>query len=98
MEDDDASQPTSRQEDDGPGGPAAVMNDDDDDDDQSVARARAQVSVMQSNDAPRRRPPGAEAADAAIQGTSGEGGEAFEVVDEGGELVRVRFHEFLANL
>jgi hypothetical protein len=46
------------------------------------------------------RPPGAEAAAAAIQGTSGgEGGEAsaFEVVDEGGELVRVRFHEFLVN-
>ena len=95
MEEDDASQPTSRRDDDGP---AAVMNDDDDDD-RSVARARAEVSVMQSaNDGPRRRAPGAEAADAAIQGTSGEGGgEAFEVVDEGGELVRVRFHEFLAN-
>ena len=39
-----------------------------------------------------------EAANAAIQGTAGEGGEAtFEVVDEGGELVRVRFHEFLQN-
>ena len=48
----------------------------------------------------RARPPGAEAAAAAIQGTSGlEGGEAsaFEVVDEGGELVRVRFQEFLIN-
>ena len=41
-----------------------------------------------------------EAANAAIQGNSmGDGGEAqaFEVVDEGGELVRVRFHEFLQN-
>ncbi|EJK49999.1 hypothetical protein THAOC_31074 [Thalassiosira oceanica] len=58
MEDDDASQPTSRREDDAPGGPAAVMNDDDDDD-RSVARARAEVSVMQSaNDGPRRRAPG----------------------------------------
>ena len=49
---------------------------------------------------PRGRPPGQEAANAAIQGTAaGEGGEAaaFEVVDEGGELVKVRFHEFLNN-
>ena len=48
----------------------------------------------------RRRPAGTEAANAAIQGTAGgAGGEAgaFEVVDEGGELVRVRFHEFLQN-
>ncbi|EED96248.1 mcm6-like protein [Thalassiosira pseudonana CCMP1335] len=47
----------------------------------------------------RQRPPGMEAANAAIQGTTGDGGEAqaFEVVDEGGELVRVRFHEFMQN-
>ena len=49
--------------------------------------------------ASRARPPGAEAAAAAIQGAGGgEGGvSSFEVVDEGGELVRVRFHEFLVN-
>lgn len=53
---------------------------------------------------PRARPPGEEAANAAVQGTGGgemggtgddAGAAAFEVVDEGGELVRVRFHEFL---
>ena len=81
----------------------------DDYDDDSVARAAAQVSVMPGPDGGgvdvggggggRARPPGMEAANAAIQGTGGEGGEAsaFEVVDEGGELVRVRFHEFLQN-
>ena len=71
----------------------------DDVDDVSVARAAAEVSVM-GGGTTRARPPGAEAAAAAIQGTSGgDGGEAssFEVVDEGGELVRVRFHEFLVN-
>jgi hypothetical protein len=69
-----------------------------------VARAAAEVSVMPTSGGgggtSRARPPGAEAAAAAIQGTAGgDGGEAtaFEVVDEGGELVRVRFHEFLVN-
>lgn len=46
--------------------------------------------------------PGAEDARAAIQGTDagdvGAEAQAFEVVDEGGELVRVRFHEFLQHL
>ena len=67
-------------------------------DDEETARAAAAVSVMSG--ARRQRPPGMEAADAAIQGNAaGDGGEAqaFEVVDEGGELVRVRFHEFLQN-
>lgn len=79
-------------------------------DDASVARAAAEVSVMApagpstglGGEAGRatiggsRGPaPGVEAANAAIQGT--EEGQAFEVVDEGGELVRVRFHEFLHN-
>ena len=48
----------------------------------------------------RQRPPGMEAANAAIQGNAmgdGDEAQAFEVVDEGGELVRVRFHEFLQN-
>ena len=83
----------------------------DNDDASSVARAAAEVSVMRpagpgtgiggepGGGGTRARPPGAEAANAAIQGTTGEGGEEtpFEVVDEGGELVRVRFHEFLQN-
>ena len=68
---------------------------------EEIARAAAAVSVMGGGDGSRRqRPPGMEAADAAIQGNAmGDGGEsqAFEVVDEGGELVRVRFHEFLQN-
>ena len=79
-------------------------------DDASAARAAAQVSVMApagpstgvGGEAGRatiggtRGPrPGSEEANAAIQGT--EEGQAFEVVDEGGELVRVRFHEFLHN-
>lgn len=72
-------------------------------DENSISRAAAQVSVLTGNEG-RRRPPGVEAANAAIQGTAGEGemgaeaGNAFEVVDEGGELVRVRFQEFLQNL
>ena len=70
-------------------------------DEEEIARAAAAVSVMGGGDGSRRqRPPGMEAADAAIQGNAmGDGGEAqaFEVVDEGGELVRVRFHEFLQN-
>jgi len=70
-------------------------------DEEEIARAAAAVSVMGGGDGSRRqRPVGMEAANAAIQGTAmGDGGEAqaFEVVDEGGELVRVRFHEFLQN-
>ena len=70
-------------------------------DEEEIARAAAAVSVMGGGDGSRRqRPPGMEAADAAIQGNAmGDGGEAqaFEVVDEGGELVRERFHEFLQN-
>ena len=84
----------------------------DNDDGDSVARAAAEVSVLPAagpdtgvggearGDARRSLPPGAAAAHAAIQGTvGGEEGEApaFEVVDEGGELVRGRFHEFLNN-
>lgn len=79
------------------------------DDASEVARAAAEVSVMPNVGPPtgiggeagggggRDRQPGQEAANAAIQGTAGEGGEAtaFEVVDEGGELVKVRFNEFL---
>ena len=85
------------------------------DDTSDVARAAAEVSVLpptgpstgvggeagaRSTGGPRSRPPGQEAANAAIQGTAaGEGGEAaaFAVLDEGGELVKVRFHEFLNN-
>ena len=89
---------------------------DNNDDTSDVARAAAEVSVLpptgpstgvggeagarSTTGGPRSRPPGQEAANAAIQGTAaGEGGEAaaFEVVDEGGELVKVRFHEFLNN-
>ena len=95
----------------GGAGGAADNNDDTSD----VARAQAEVSVLPPtgpstgvggeagaarSTGPRGRPPGQEAANAAIQGTAaGEGGEAaaFEVVDEGGELVKVRFHEFLNN-
>lgn len=71
-------------------------------DEEEVARAAAAVSVMGggTDGSRRQRPPGMEAANAAIQGNAmGDGGEAqaFEVVDEGGELVRVRFHEFLQN-
>jgi hypothetical protein len=69
-------------------------------DEEEVARAAAAVSVMAGGGGRRQRPPGIEASNAAIQGTAlGDGGEAqaFEVVDEGGELVRVRFHEFLQN-
>ena len=70
-------------------------------DEEEIARAAAAVSVMGGGDGSRRqRPPGMEAANAAIQGNAmgdGDEAQAFEVVDEGGELVRVRFHEFLQN-
>jgi DNA replicative helicase MCM subunit Mcm2 (Cdc46/Mcm family) len=94
-DDDDASQPRVAT-------PPRVGDTTNDDDEASIARAAAEVSVMPGGGGgggTRQRPPGMEAANAAIQGTAGDGGEAqaFEVVDEGGELVRVRFHEFMQN-
>lgn len=77
------------------------------DDEDEVARAAAQVSVMQegNQDANTRRRGGGTRDTAAMTrgeeamiGAPGEGVAGFEVIDRAGEMVRLRFQEFLNHL
>ena len=72
-----------------------------DNEEQDVARATAEVAVMQDGNNARRAAGAVGArtrdttAEDALMGAAGEGVGGFELMDEEGEMVRVRFNEFL---
>ena len=76
---------------------------DEDDEEGEVARAAAEVAVLQEGNEITRSRRGANAAaitrgEEAMMGAPGEGVSAFEIIDRTGEMVRIRFQQFLNQL